>query len=112
MACNLDNVFKVVNIHLIRGNTLEFDIAFSDATTLTAATFTVDDTSGTQVTQLSIGNGITKTDDTTYTVLMPPSAMSSQSLGKYRYECRISFSSTEVFTILIGDLYLEANVVG
>lgn len=110
MACNLDSAFRIVNITMIPGDTLAFDMIFTEATTLTAATFVVSDSSGTAEATLSIGSGITKTDDKTYRVKMPPTTTSGLAVGKHAYKLTISFSVTDVYTLLVGKLIMTEGV--
>ena len=97
-------VMEVQNtmLEMVRGDTFEFTMEFDDlAADLSSAYFTIKNGSSNLV-QLSIGDGITKIGDGIYDVKMSPADTASKSPGRYPYDCEITTSDGEVYTILIG----------
>lgn len=102
------NAYEVVNIKMVRGDTLQFNMEFEElASDLASAAFTIKDipSESEVVISKTLNNGITKVSDGVYTVRLAPTDTSSKDAGTYGYDLQIGVGS-DIYTLMIGKLIL------
>jgi len=101
---DVKNVYEVVGIRMIKGDTMKFSISFDTATTLASADFTAKNIdTGTVVFHKSLSDGITQNQGGSYTVRVAPADTSSLAEGRYSYDLQIGIGE-DIYTLLIGAL--------
>lgn len=105
-----------MNISTFRGDTLAFGLAFKDlGQDLDSAFFTVKQSfdAADPVVQKSIGDGITKVEDSgeevKYRVRVAPEDTQDLTPGTYVYDLQIGVND-DIYTILSGKLEIKADV--
>lgn len=101
------------NITMIKGDTLSFGIEIDglDGQDLESAFFTCRrvPTSGINVFQKALEDGIEKIDDGKYVVRVAPEDTENVTAGQYYYDCQIGLNG-DVYTILLGLLNILQDV--
>lgn len=99
------NQLEPTQIDMIKGDTFEFVATFDDlAADLSAAAFTVKPlNSDTAAISKTLANGgVTKIATGKYDFKVAPADTASVSPGRYAYDCQVTTSDSNVYTIMYG----------
>lgn len=99
------------NISMVRGDTLAFGVEFVDLDQDIETAFFSCRRSHEEdlLFQKSLEDGITKVDETHYTVRVAPEDTRNLDAGKYYYDFEVGLNG-DIFTILKGVLEIEQDV--
>ena len=106
-------MYKYIDLSMIRGDTLSFDIVLTDydVSTIQSIYLTVKakPTDTTAVFQKSLGHGITIVDTNTYRVRVAPSDTHGVEAGEYYYDLQLGFGD-DIYTVLLGKMQIIQDV--
>ena len=109
----IQNVYKDLNIKMVRGDTLSFYVEFDNlSSALSSAAFTCrDEWDGTILFQATLNNGITvdSSNSNLYRVNIVPNSTASLDWDTYVYDLQVGIDS-DIYTLLRGNLYVVEEV--
>ena len=99
-------------IAMIKGDTLAFNVEFSDTSTVLSSAYfsakqSYDDNS--YVFRISLNNGISQIDNGVYKVRLAPSDTSSVTPGLYYYDLEVGINS-DIYTLMFGEINILPEV--